>query len=595
MLDRLVETAASLCGADLGHIAIREDLAYRPVATFAMSPELDAVVRKQSFTLDRSTVTGRTALEQRITHIVDMAADPEFAGRETVRVGRLRTALGVPLMRDGEPIGVIGLNRLRVEPFTERQIELVRTFADQAVIAIENTRLLTELRESLEQQQAIAEVLQVINSSPGELQPVFEAMLEKAIRLCEASLGHITSFDGELFHHVATQGEPDLVAFFRQTPALRASSDSITLGRVVRGERFVHIPDCRDTDEYREKPLAREIGDRGRMRTLLTVPLRKEDALLGTIHVYRQQVRPFSDKQIALLQNFAAQAVVAMENARLITETREALEQQTATAAVLQVINSSPGNLTPVFEALLEKAMQLCEAAFGGLTAFDGERFQTLAVRGLPAEAVEVFRQPWVAGPGSYHENLVQGEPLVHTDFGVTDPTRLAHPQSRAIMGIGKARTGLIIALRKDERLLGSLFFYRQEVRPFTDKQIALLQNFAAQAVIAMENARLITETREALEQQTATAEVLGVINSSPGDLAPVFDAMLEKAMRLCEATFGMLRSYDGERFNTLAARGVPEAYSNFLEENPELPGTGTTLARLAEGEPFVHIPDTAG
>ena len=452
-----------------------------------------------------------------------------------------------------------------------------------------------ERDEALARETATAEVLQVINSSPGDLAPVFEAMLEKAIRLCEASLGHITSFDGELFHHVATQGEPDLVAFFRQTPALRASTDSITLGRVVRGDRFVHIPDCRDTDEYREKPLAREIADRGRMRTLLTVPLRKEDALLGTIHVYRQQVRPFSDKQIAILQNFATQAVVAMENARLITETREALEQQTATAAVLQVINSSPGNLTPVFEALLEKAMQLCEAAFGGLTAFDGERFQTLAVRGLPAEAVEVFRQPWVAGPGSYHENLVQGEPLVHTDFGVTDPTRLAHPQSRAIMGIGKARTGLIIALRKDERLLGSLFFYRQEVRPFTDKQIALLQNFAAQAVIAMENARLITETREALEQQTATAEVLGVINSSPGDLAPVFDAMLEKAMRLCEATFGMLRSYDGERFNTLAARGVPEAYSNFLEENPELPGTGTTLARLAEGEPFVHIPDTAG
>jgi GAF domain-containing protein len=179
-------------------------------------------------------------------------------------------------------------------------------------------------------------------------------------------------------------------------------------------------------------------------------------------------------------------------------ERDEALEQQTATAEVLRVINASPGDLAPVFDAMLEKAMRLCEVTFGGLTEFDGERFHTLATRGLPAEAVEVFRDPWVAGPGAYHENMVQGEPLVHTDFGAADPERRAHRQSHAIMEICKARTGLIIALRKDERLLGSLFFYRQEIRPFTEKQIALLQNFAAQAVIAMENARLLTETREA-------------------------------------------------------------------------------------------------
>src|SRR5262249_26970117 len=257
------------------------------------------------------------------------------------------------------------------------------------------------------------------------------------------------------------------------------------------------------------------------------------------------------------------------------------------------VINSSPGDLAPVFDAMLDKAMRLCEATFGGLTEFDGERFHTLALRGLPAEAVEAFRDPWVAGPGAYHQNLVRGEPVVHADFGAADPARRAHPQSRAIMEIGKARTGLIIALRKDERLLGSLFFYRQEVRPFTDKQIALLQNFAAQAVIAMENARLLTETREALEQQTATAEVLQVINSSPGDLAPVFDAILEKAHRLCGADHGSLSLRDGDKFRAVATFAYSEAWAERLRDG--LPVADNSVAEaLLDGADFVHSPDLA-
>src|SRR5262249_37049255 len=302
-------------------ITKREGEVYRFVASSysAADPERWAAVRRRTIVPGRDNIAARVALEGRVAHVEDFAADPDFALPETVKAG-IRTALGVPLLRAGTVLGTISLGRKRVELYTERQIELVRTFADQAVIAIENARLLTELRESLEQQTATAEVLQVINASPGNLAPVFDAVLDKAMRFCEAALGHITTFDGELFHHVATQGDPDLVAFRRETPALRASTDSITLGRIIRGDRFVHIPDCRDTVEYREKPIAREIADRGGMRTLLTVALHKEGALLGTIHVYRQEVRPFTNKQIALLQNFAAQAVIAMENARLLTE-----------------------------------------------------------------------------------------------------------------------------------------------------------------------------------------------------------------------------------------------------------------------------------
>src|SRR5712691_1058440 len=319
--------------------------------------------------------------------------------------------------------------------------------------------------------------------------------------------------------------------------------------------------------------------------------MRKDDVLVGAITAYREEMRPFTDKQIALLQNFAAQAVIAMENARLITETREALEQQTATAEVLQVINSSPGDLAPVFDAMLEKALHLCGAAFGGLTSYDHERFHTLATRGLSTELAKVFSEAFIPAPGSFHYRLTLGEQLVHGDHLENPSLQSGSPQTRGAVELGGARTGLAIALRRDDRLLGSFWFFRQEVRPFSDKQIALLQNFAAQAVIAMENARLITETQEALEQQTATAEVLQVINSSPGDLAPVFDAMLDKALQLCDAAFGVLATYDGQFLHTVAGRGIPAAYAEFLQQ-PVRPAPGNTAFRLVQGEAVVHVAD---
>jgi len=431
-------------------------------------------------------------------------------------------------------------------------------------------------------------VLQVINSSPGDLTPVFDAVLDKATILCEASFGMLYRYDGELFHAVALHAVPPVYADFLREPFRTDSRNA--LGRLLGGEGLVHIADLREDEAYYSgEPVRIATVELGGARTYLGVPLRKDGVLLGAIAAYRQEVRPFTEKQITLLENFAAQAVIAMENARLLTETREALEQQTATAEVLQVINASPGDLAPVFDAMLEKAMRLCEAAFGHLRTYDGERFHLTASRGAPAALAEFYREPLAPVPGSPVERLVRGESIVHMPDLVSNEAYRAGPGLTAIVQLGAARSYLSVALRKEETLLGYLAVYRGEVGPFSDKQIALLQNFAAQAVIAMENARLITETREALEQQTATAEVLQVINRSPGNLTPVYEVILEKARNLCGVPIGNLALYDGKQFRAAALQGIPQ---QFLEEARRPFHPGPAHERLVRGERLVHIPD---
>ena len=594
VFETIVETAARLCDADGAMITNREGDAYRAAATFSVSSEFNAVLHGRLFTASRGSVTGRAALGGQVVHIPDLASDPEYAVAEAVTLGKARTALGVPLLREGVVVGTMTLSRERVQPFTDRQIELVRTFADQAVIALENARLINETREALDQQTATTEVLQVINASPGDLAPVFEAMLEKAMRLCEAAFGTLWTYDGERFRSVAQHGVPAPYAEFL-THNAPVAGPGTGRARILQGERFIHALDLADEEPYRAgDPHRRALVDLGRARTGLIAPLRKDEVVTGFIMIYRQEVRPFSDKQIALLQNFAAQAVIAMENARLITETQEALDQQTATAEVLGVINSSPGDLAPVFDAMVERAVQLCEADEAAVRTFDGEWLHLVAAYGEPG-VFDRLQQLGPSRPDGLYGSLAHGERVTHiADVRETEAFR-HNERARERLELRNIRSWLAVALQKDGALLGVINVHRHAVRPFSQKQFALLQNFAAQAVIAMENARLITETREALDQQTATTEVLQVINASPGDLGPVFDAMLEKAMRLCEAACGTLWIYDGaSSYHAVANHNVSADYAEFVTRGPITFGPESGMGRIESGEPFFQFADLA-
>ena len=572
----------------------------------------DFVEKRGPFVPQVGNALDRVMRTRQTSNSIDESA--ESTTTASAKLAGARSQFIVPMLKGQELVGAIAIYRQEVRPFTDKQIELVQNFASQAVIAIENTRLFSELRqrtddltertddltEALEQQTATSEVLQVISSSPGDLQPVFATMLEKAVRVCEATFGSLYRWDDDALHLVATHNMPPAFAEYRRRSPLRPSPKTAT-ARMVATKAVVHVVDVTAEQDYivQSDPHYVAAVELGGSRTVMAVPMLKEDELIGAILVSRQEVHPFTDKQIGLVQNFAAQAVIAIENTRLLNELRqrtddltEALEQQTAMSEVLQVISSSAGDLEPVFATMLEKAVRICDAKFGHIFRSDGDTLHLVATHNSPF--AELRRRLPLRTGTNLLSRMAATKALVHVADLAADPAYVEerNPITVEAVEVGGIRTALLVPLLKEDELIGSFTVYRREVRPFTDKQIALVTNFAAQAVIAIENARLLNELRKSLQQQTATADVLKVISRSTFDLQTVLDTLVASVASLCVADKSAIWQRDGEFLRLWATNAVTPEAVQYATEHPLQVGRNSATGRAALDGKAVHILD---
>jgi GAF domain-containing protein/anti-sigma regulatory factor (Ser/Thr protein kinase) len=580
VFETIVQSATRLCAAEFA-VLHRYDGALVTADAYhnLTGRELDVVLRVFPRPAQRDYAAGRAIVDGAVVHIPDIHEDPEYQISESLRTTGYTTVLAVPLLKDANAVGALCLWRRAPSAFSDTQIALVKTFADQAVIAIENVRLFNELgernralTEALEQQTATSEVLRVFSSSPTDIKPVLEAVVRSAARLCHAKHAIIFQVEGDSLRLVKQYGSLAPLSDDGRLPVRR----DLVAGRAVIDRRTMHFADIL-AEPRSELASAQELALRMGYRTVVAAPLMRQGEPVGVLGVWRTEVRPFSDSEVALLETFADQAVIAIENVRLFNELQdrnkaltEALEQQTATGDILRVMSSSPTDLQPVLEAVAERAARLTTATDGQVYLVDGDSVQRAARYGpLPVDSASdrlPITRDRVTGRVVLDRSAVQVLDLL-------SDTADEFVGSRAIATRTGTRTLLAVPMLRESVVVGVIAIRRTEVRAFTDKQIELLKTFADQTVIAIENVRLFKELEarnkaltEALEQQTATSEILRVISSSPTDLQPVLDTIAKSAAQLCGVSDGNIFRVDGDGYR------VAGHYGSILPPTEHLP-----------------------
>ncbi len=570
-------------------------------------------------TPSRDTQVATAILDRTVVEVQDFETDSGVPAPSIplARALGYRSILAVPMLRDGNPIGAIAVARAEAGPFSVKQVELLKTFADQAVIAIENVRLFTELEarnraltETLEQQTATGEILRVISSSPTDVQPVFDSIVASAVRLCDASFGGLLRFDGELLHVAAAHNvEPEGLAFFHRLFPIRPTPD-IAIGRAILERAVVHFEDVLREPYNPVREAARAaLG----YRAWLAVPMLRDETRLGVIFCWRREPRAFTDKQIELLKTFADQAVIAIENVRLFTELQEknqaltkahaqvteALEQQTATSEILRVISSSPTDIQPVFDTIAASATRLCDALYSLVFRFDGATITLVADDGcLPPERLEAIRSAYPAPPG--RKSVAAQAILERRVIAIADAqsgSEYPHFAERA-KAIGY-RSMVSVPMLRGDTAIGAINVVRVEAMPFTDTQIELLKTFADQAVIAIENVRLFQElearTRElsrSVQELTALGEVSRAVSATL-DVDTVLQTVVSHASRLANAEGGSIFEYDEatQEFQLRATHDYAPELAEALQATPIRMGEGVIGGAAARQEPM-QVPD---